>query len=60
MDTILGIIPDGTIPDNDKCHEIAAAFEIKTHILQLIGAIQTYIPILSPSDGYRDFIYRKG
>ncbi|XP_039311912.1 protein ALP1-like isoform X1 [Solenopsis invicta] len=50
-----------TMPDNDECHKIAADFEKKTHIPQLIGAIDgTHIPILPPSDGYRDFINRKG
>lgn len=48
------------MPDNDECHEIAAAFENKTHIPQLIGAIDgTHIPILPPSDEYRDYINRK-
>lgn len=50
-----------TMPGNDECHEIAAAFERKTHIPQLIGAIDgTHIPILPPSDEYRDYINRKG
>lgn len=50
-----------TMPDNNECHEIAAAFEKKTHVPQLIGAIDgTYIPILPPSNVYRDFINRKG
>ncbi|XP_011873844.1 PREDICTED: putative nuclease HARBI1 isoform X2 [Vollenhovia emeryi] len=49
-----------SMPDNDECHEIAEAFEKKTHIPQLIGAIDgTHIPILPSSDGYRDYINRK-
>lgn len=50
-----------TMPDDNECYEIAAAFEKKTHIPQLIGTIDgTHIPILPPSDGYRDYINRKG
>lgn len=49
------------MPDNNECREIAAAFEKKTHIPQLIGTIDgTHIPILPPSDGYRDYVNRKG
>lgn len=49
------------MPDNDECRKIAEAFEKKTHISQLIGAIDgTHISILPPSDGYRDFINQKG
>lgn len=49
------------MPDDNECYEIAVAFEKKTHIPQLIGAIDgTHIPILPPSDGYRDYINQKG
>jgi len=49
------------MPNNDECEQIAASFEEKTNIPQLIGAIDgSYIPILPPSDGYRDYINRKG
>lgn len=47
--------------DNDECQQIAASFEKKTNIPQLIGAIDgSHIPILPPSDRYRDYINRKG
>lgn len=50
-----------TMPNDDECYQIAAAFERKTHVPQLIGAIDgTHIPILPPSNGYRDYINRKG
>ncbi|XP_032686452.1 protein ALP1-like [Odontomachus brunneus] len=50
-----------TMPDKNECHKIATVFEKKTHIPQLIGAIDgTHVPILPPSDGYRDYINRKG
>jgi len=49
------------MPDYNECEIIASHFEKKTHIPQLIGAIDgTHIPILPPSDGYRNFINRKG
>lgn len=49
------------MPDNNECQQIAASFEMKTHIPQIIGAIDgTHVPILPPSDEYRDYINRKG
>jgi len=49
------------MPDNDECQQIAVSFEKKTNIPQLIGAIDgSHISILPPSDGYRDYINRKG
>ncbi|XP_026830950.1 protein ALP1-like [Ooceraea biroi] len=49
------------MPKNDECQTIAALFERRTNIPQLIGAIDgSHIPILPPSDGYRDYINRKG
>lgn len=49
------------MPDNNECQQIAASFEIRIHIPQIIGAIDgTHVPILSPSDEYRDYINRKG
>lgn len=48
------------MPDNDECQQIAS-FEKKTNIPELIGAIDgSHIPILPPSDGYRNYINRKG
>ncbi|KAL6433636.1 hypothetical protein ACFW04_006617 [Cataglyphis niger] len=48
-------------PDNHKCEDITAVFQRKTNIPQLIGAIDgIHIPIFPPTDGYRNFINRKG
>lgn len=50
-----------SMPDATECEYIAFNFEKKCNIPQLIGAIDgTHIPILPPSDGYRDYINRKG
>lgn len=47
------------MPDENECRNIAANFEAKTKLPQ--GAIDgTHIPILPPTDGYRDYINRKG
>jgi len=44
-----------------KCQMTAQVYKERTHIPQLIGAIDgTHIPILPPADGYRDYINRKG
>jgi hypothetical protein len=49
------------MPDAIECENISYHFERKSHIPQLIGAIDgTHIPILPPSEGYRDFVNRKG
>lgn len=49
------------MPNDEECKQISAAFELITNIPQLIGAIDgSHIPILPPSEGYRDFINRKG
>lgn len=48
------------MPNKQECDEICSGFEAKSKIPQIIGAIDgTHIPILPPSDGYRDFINRK-
>ncbi|XP_012542552.2 protein ALP1-like [Monomorium pharaonis] len=49
------------MPNEFECLMIAQIYEERTHIPQLIGAIDgTYIPVLPPANGYRDFINRKG
>lgn len=49
------------MPTEDQCNEIAAAFEEKSNIPQIIGCIDgTHIPVTAPSDGYRDYVNRKG
>jgi hypothetical protein len=50
------------MPDEIECENISHHFERKSYIPQLIGAIDhgTHIPILPPSEGYRDFVNRNG
>lgn len=49
------------MPNEFECTMIAQMYEKRTHIPQLIGAIDgTHIPMLPPADGYRDYINRKG
>ncbi len=48
-------------PTLQEAQVIAQRFEMKYHIPQVIGCINgTYIPVLAPSDGYWDFVNRKG
>lgn len=50
-----------TMPTIEEAKLIAQSIQLKTGIVQLIGAIDwTHIPILPPKIGYRDFINRKG
>lgn len=50
-----------TLPDEKECKQISEEFEKKTGMPKFIGAIDgSHIPIIPPSDGYRDFINRKG
>ncbi|XP_011170287.1 protein ANTAGONIST OF LIKE HETEROCHROMATIN PROTEIN 1 isoform X2 [Solenopsis invicta] len=49
------------MPNEFECTMTAQVYEERTHIPQLIGAIDgTHIPVLPPADGYKDFINRKG
>ena len=49
------------VPTTDEAISIASRFEQKCNIPQIIGCIDgTQIPDLPPSDGYKDFINRKG
>jgi len=49
------------MPDINECAMISAAYEARTNIPQIIGAIDgTHIPILPPADGYKDYVNRKG
>lgn len=48
------------MPNIYESSEIAMNFERISHILQIIGCIDgSHIPILAPSEGYRDFVNRK-
>lgn len=48
-------------PTFQEAEIIARRFEVKYHIPQVLGCIDgTHIPVLAPSDGYRDFVNRKG
>ncbi|XP_061584890.1 uncharacterized protein LOC133450329 isoform X1 [Cololabis saira] len=50
-----------TVPTAEEAVAIARRFELKFNIPQIIGCIGgTHIPVLPPSDGYKDFINRKG
>uniref|UniRef100_A0A1A8JZG9 DDE Tnp4 domain-containing protein n=1 Tax=Nothobranchius kuhntae TaxID=321403 RepID=A0A1A8JZG9_NOTKU len=45
----------------EEAKEIARRFEASHHIPQITGLIDgTHIPILPPSNGYKDFVNRKG
>ncbi|XDV14258.1 hypothetical protein PO909_002432 [Leuciscus waleckii] len=49
------------IPDEVEASEIARSFEEVPSVPQVMGLIDgTHIPILPPSDGYKDFVNRKG
>ncbi|KAL2101891.1 hypothetical protein ACEWY4_003652 [Coilia grayii] len=49
------------IPTAEEAIAIARRFQQKFHIPQIIGCIDgTHILILPPTDGYRDFVNRKG
>nr|XP_012153568.1 PREDICTED: putative nuclease HARBI1 [Megachile rotundata] len=49
------------MPNEFECIMPTQIYEERTHIPQLIGAIDgTHIPVLPPADGYRDYINRKG
>lgn len=49
------------MPDLNECEEISQYHELKFGYARLIGAIDgSHIPILPPSEGYRDFVNRKG
>lgn len=48
------------MPDINECAIISAAYEVRTNVPQIIGAIDaTHIPILPPA-GYKDYVNRKG
>ncbi|XP_060786282.1 putative nuclease HARBI1 [Neoarius graeffei] len=49
------------VPTAEEASAIARRFEEKFLIPQIIGCIDgTHIPLLPPSDGYKDFVNRKG
>ncbi|XP_071581132.1 uncharacterized protein, partial [Temnothorax nylanderi] len=49
------------MPNEVEASEIASRFERISHIPQIIGCIDgSHIPILAPSEGYRDYVNRKG
>ncbi|KAK7879841.1 hypothetical protein WMY93_033489 [Mugilogobius chulae] len=49
------------VPDLEEATQIAARFQRAFGLPQIIGCIDgSHIPIMPPSDGYRDFINRKG
>ncbi|XP_061586881.1 uncharacterized protein LOC133451756 [Cololabis saira] len=49
------------VPTAEEASAIARRFEQKFHIPQIIGCIDgTHIPVLPPSEGYKDFVNRKG
>ena len=49
------------LPTTEEAITIANRFEQKFNIPQIIGCIDgTHIPVLPPSDGYKDFVNRKG
>lgn len=49
------------MPNANEASEIALNFERISQIPQIIGCIDgSHIPILAPSEGYRDFVNRKG
>lgn len=57
-----GPMKDPVQMSNEKeASEIARRFEAAHFIPQMMGLIDgTHIPILPPSDGYKDFVTRKG
>ncbi|RLU21232.1 hypothetical protein DMN91_005605 [Ooceraea biroi] len=49
------------MPDINEGAMISTAYEARTNIPQVIGAIDsTHIPILPLVDGYKDYVNRKG
>lgn len=49
------------VPTREEARTTARHFKEKFHLPQVIGCIDgTHIPILPPSDGYKDFVNRKG
>ena len=49
------------VPTTEAAISIANRFEQKFNIPQIISCIDgTHIPVLPPSDGYKDFVNRKG
>ncbi|XP_051963804.1 uncharacterized protein LOC127630384 isoform X1 [Xyrauchen texanus] len=49
------------VPTEEEARAIALRFEQTHHIPQIMGCIdRTHIPVLPPSDGYRDFVNREG
>lgn len=49
------------VPSEEEAINIASKFEANHHIPNVMGIIDgTHIPILPPSDGYKDFVNRKG
>ncbi|CAJ1071691.1 uncharacterized protein LOC127630384 isoform X2 [Xyrichtys novacula] len=49
------------MPNEEEASEIATRFEAAHFIPQIMGLIDgTHIPILPPSDGFKDFVNRKG
>lgn len=48
-------------PNEEDAIEYSKSFQHKSQIPNIIGAIDgTHIPILPPSEGYRDYVNRKG
>lgn len=49
------------MPNQHECEAISTYFNENYGIPQIIGAIDgSHVPILPPSEGYRDFVNRKG
>ncbi|KAI7793029.1 putative nuclease HARBI1-like [Triplophysa rosa] len=49
------------VPNEEEATEIARRFQEAHNIPQIMGLKDgTHIPILPPSDGYKDFVNRKG
>ena len=49
------------MPNEAEAVEISRRFEAAHSIPQIMGLIDgTHIPVLPPSDGYKDFVNRKG
>ncbi|XP_063070484.1 uncharacterized protein LOC134461506 [Engraulis encrasicolus] len=49
------------VPSVEEARRTAREFKAKYHLPQVIGCIDgTHIPIHPPTDGYRDFVNRKG
>lgn len=50
-----------TIPDETECKAITSFYKYLINIPQIIGVLDgTYIPILPPFEGYRDYVNQKG